>query len=145
MALKGTLAVLLVLSSTLLATGQKISGPEFNKPFGGPPASYFQAAATIPVAALQTAATGLSESPGNAVADYKLSSSSKQMSTIYTDWAEFDGVSRLFLFKFPPQDLRADDDDCYHRAPLLFGRLIWMSIVMESTTSAMWVLPRLLW
>ncbi|KAL2849754.1 fungal chitosanase of glycosyl hydrolase group 75-domain-containing protein [Aspergillus pseudodeflectus] len=95
MALKGTLAVLLVLSSTLLATGQKISGPEFNKPFGGPPASYFQAAATMPVAALQTAATGLSETPGNAVADYKLSSSSKQISTIYTDWAEFDGGAAL--------------------------------------------------
>ncbi|KAL2788801.1 fungal chitosanase of glycosyl hydrolase group 75-domain-containing protein, partial [Aspergillus keveii] len=94
MALKQALTVLVVLSSTLLATGQKINGPEFNRPFGGPPASYFQAAATMPVAALQTAATSLL-TPYNAVADYKLSSSSKQMSTIYTDWAGFDGGAAL--------------------------------------------------
>ncbi|KAL3450373.1 fungal chitosanase of glycosyl hydrolase group 75-domain-containing protein [Aspergillus insuetus] len=95
MALKQALTVLIVLSSTHLATGQNINGPEFNKPLGGPPASYFQAAATMPVAALQTAATRLSETPYNAVADYKLSSSSRQMSTIYTDWAGFDGGAAL--------------------------------------------------
>jgi hypothetical protein len=98
MALKQAFTVLVVLFSTLLATGQKINGPEFNKPFGGPPASYFQAAATMPVAALQAAATSLSETPYNAVADYKLSSSSKHMSTIYGDWAGLDGVSHLFPF-----------------------------------------------
>ncbi|KAJ0418228.1 fungal chitosanase of glycosyl hydrolase group 75-domain-containing protein [Aspergillus carlsbadensis] len=90
MALKRALALLVVLLSTLLAMGQKVNGPEYNKPDGGPPASYFQAAATMPVAALQTAATCLSETPGNAVHDYKLSSGSNQMSTIYTDWARFD-------------------------------------------------------
>ncbi|KAL2827883.1 fungal chitosanase of glycosyl hydrolase group 75-domain-containing protein [Aspergillus pseudoustus] len=88
------LAAPLVLLSTL-SSGQVIDGSDYNKPSGGPPASYFQATSTMPVAALQTAATSLSKVSNNAVYNYKLSAESKQMSTIYTDWAGFSGGSAV--------------------------------------------------
>ncbi|KAL3458967.1 fungal chitosanase of glycosyl hydrolase group 75-domain-containing protein [Aspergillus heterothallicus] len=89
--------LLSLLASTLFSPGstQIIDGSDYNDPHGGPPASYFQAAATMPVAALQTAATSLSKVPSNTVYNYKLSAGSKQISTIYTDWAGFSGGSAL--------------------------------------------------
>ncbi|KAL4882177.1 fungal chitosanase of glycosyl hydrolase group 75-domain-containing protein [Aspergillus karnatakaensis] len=70
------------------AASQTSKGTEFNKPHAGPPARYFQAASTVPVAALQASTEGLSKVPDRAT--YPIRPGSKVTSTIYSDWAGFD-------------------------------------------------------
>ncbi|RDW92923.1 glycoside hydrolase family 75 protein [Aspergillus mulundensis] len=67
-------------------------GANFNRPNGGPPANYFKAAPTMPVAALQSAASGLSRTARGG--SFRISSDSSQRSPIYSDWASFnDGAA----------------------------------------------------
>ncbi|KAL4773368.1 fungal chitosanase of glycosyl hydrolase group 75-domain-containing protein [Aspergillus nidulans var. acristatus] len=54
---------------------------------GGPPASYFSAAPTMPVAALQSAASRLGRTSHGG--SFRVSSDSGERSSIYTDWALF--------------------------------------------------------
>ncbi|KAL4867789.1 fungal chitosanase of glycosyl hydrolase group 75-domain-containing protein [Aspergillus spectabilis] len=80
----GRMSALILCTSAL---GQVIQGADYNKPSGGPPGEYFQAAATIPVAAIQASTASLNKIPKRAT--YPIRPGSKQMSTIYSDWAAF--------------------------------------------------------
>jgi chitosanase len=73
------------------ALGQVIKGADYNKPNGGPPGEYFEAAASIPVAAIQSSTASLSRIPERAT--YPIRPGSKEKSTIYSDWAAFNEVS----------------------------------------------------
>ncbi|KAL3472541.1 Chitosanase-domain-containing protein [Aspergillus californicus] len=67
-----------------------LSGPAdnsvYNKPHKGPPAAYFAADSSIPIAALQSAAEKCSVTHG---ASYSISKGDSANSTIYSDWASF--------------------------------------------------------
>ncbi|KAE8394993.1 putative extracellular chitosanase CsnC [Aspergillus alliaceus] len=79
----------LALSLALFGTamGQKVEGPEYNKPNGGPPGKFFAASSSLPVAALQAAAAKASVVPSHAT--YPIGEDSSIKSTIHTDWAKF--------------------------------------------------------
>jgi chitosanase len=49
--------------------GQTVSGPSYNKPSAGPPASFFSAASTIDVQAIKTAVAQATGVPKSAVYD----------------------------------------------------------------------------
>ncbi|KNG87365.1 fungal chitosanase [Aspergillus nomiae NRRL 13137] len=68
------------------AMGQKVNGADYNKPDGGPPAKFFQASSSIPVAAIQAAAAKASKVPS--AATYPIGQGSTK-STIHSDWADF--------------------------------------------------------
>ncbi|GMF91582.1 unnamed protein product [Aspergillus oryzae] len=72
------------------AMGQKVNGADYNKPDGGPPAKFFQASSSIPVAAIQAAAAKASKVPSHAT--YPIGQGSTK-STIHSDWA---GFSEMF-------------------------------------------------
>ena len=80
------LAISLALCNSAL--GQVVNGADYDKPNGGPPASFFAAASTMPVAALQAAAAKASQVPS--LATYPVSQDpGAAKSTIHTDWASF--------------------------------------------------------
>ncbi|KAE8356744.1 fungal chitosanase of glycosyl hydrolase group 75-domain-containing protein [Aspergillus coremiiformis] len=81
----GQLALSFALCGT--AIGQKIQGSDFAKPQGGPPASYFAASGSIPVASIQEAAAKAATVPDHAT--YAISHGSSVMSTIHSDWTNF--------------------------------------------------------
>ncbi|KAL4760378.1 fungal chitosanase of glycosyl hydrolase group 75-domain-containing protein [Aspergillus foveolatus] len=64
-----------------------IDGSDDDFPNGDPPASYFSAAPTMPVAALQSAASRLARTSHGG--SFRLSSDSGERSSIYSDWALF--------------------------------------------------------
>ncbi|KAL4993639.1 fungal chitosanase of glycosyl hydrolase group 75-domain-containing protein [Aspergillus recurvatus] len=66
---------------------QNIDGSHDDYPNGGPPASYFSAAPTMPVAALQSAASRLGRTSREG--SFRVSSDSSERSSIYSDWASF--------------------------------------------------------
>ncbi|KAL4952722.1 fungal chitosanase [Aspergillus filifer] len=70
-----------------LGVSQVVNGPEFNHAHGGPPANYFTAAASMPVAALRSAASHLGGVSGDGA--YLMNSESSSESAIYEDWASF--------------------------------------------------------
>ncbi|KAE8375670.1 endo-chitosanase C [Aspergillus bertholletiae] len=77
------------------AMGQKVNGADYNKPDGGPPAKFFQASSSIPVAAIQAAAAKASKVPSHAT--YPIGQGS-QKSTIHSDWAGFsEGAAFSFV------------------------------------------------
>ncbi|KAF9884410.1 hypothetical protein FE257_001810 [Aspergillus nanangensis] len=71
-----------------VSLGQKVDGSEFDSPDGGPPGSYFAAASTMPVAALQAAAAKATEIPDLATYGISLDGGDEK-STIHSDWASF--------------------------------------------------------
>ncbi|RHZ43460.1 glycoside hydrolase family 75 protein [Aspergillus thermomutatus] len=78
-----------VAASLLLFTpvlGQTVVGSDYNKPSAGPPASFFAAATTMPVAALQSAAAKASAVPKSAKYPINFDSDSPT-ATIHADWA----------------------------------------------------------
>ncbi|KAJ5959369.1 uncharacterized protein N7479_006519 [Penicillium vulpinum] len=74
----------------LFGTGlsQTVDGASFNKPTAGPPASYFAAGSSIPVAALKSAAAKASTAAKDATYLNNNDSGAKK-STIYSDWSKF--------------------------------------------------------
>lgn len=80
---------LLALVGTGLA--QQVDGSDYDRPAGGPPASYFTAATTIPVAALQTAAAKASRAALDATYPINFDRGAAK-STIYKDWSSFSAV-----------------------------------------------------
>ncbi|PTU21244.1 hypothetical protein P175DRAFT_0436784 [Aspergillus ochraceoroseus IBT 24754] len=85
----GTRLQYLAVCTTLFgsALSQVVSGSDYNKPDAGPPASYFSATATMPVAALKSAAAECTKVPAHAT--YPISEGSSIKSTIYSDWSSF--------------------------------------------------------
>ena len=77
----------------LFGTGltQKVNGPDFNKPDGGPPGSYFAAGSSIPVAALQSAAAKASTPVPDGTYAINNDKGAKKV-TIHSDWSKFDEV-----------------------------------------------------
>jgi chitosanase len=82
-------AVLLALLGTGFA--QSVDGAQYNNPTAGPPASFFAAATTIPVAALQTAAAKASTAASDATYPINGDSGAKKV-TIHSDWSKFSEV-----------------------------------------------------
>ncbi|CBF73882.1 uncharacterized protein ANIA_11051 [Aspergillus nidulans FGSC A4] len=78
------ITVLFLFASVLC---QDIDGSDDDFPNGGPPASYFRAAPTMPVAALQSAASRLGRTSHGG--SFRVSSDSGERSSIYSDWALF--------------------------------------------------------
>ncbi|PWY75357.1 hypothetical protein BO70DRAFT_95044 [Aspergillus heteromorphus CBS 117.55] len=84
--------LVLALSGTVL--GQIVDGGKYDVPTAGPPASFFAAATTLPVATLQTAAARASIVPPKAV--YPVSrESGAPLSTIHSDWVRFNQGAAL--------------------------------------------------
>jgi hypothetical protein len=77
----------------LFGTGfaQTVDGSKYNNPTAGPPASYFAAATTIPVAALQSAAAKASTAAQDATYPINGDSGAKKV-TIHGDWSNFSEV-----------------------------------------------------
>ncbi|KAG2413844.1 hypothetical protein HFD88_003033 [Aspergillus terreus] len=71
-----------------VALGQTVDGSDYDSPNGGPPASYFAAASTMPVAALQAAAAKATKVPSYATYPVSQDDDAKK-STIHSDWASF--------------------------------------------------------
>ncbi|EIT79551.1 fungal chitosanase of glycosyl hydrolase group 75-domain-containing protein [Aspergillus flavus] len=89
------------------AMGQKVNGADYNKPDGGPPAKFFQASSSIPVAAIQAAAAKASKVPSHAT--YPIGQGSTK-STIHSDWAGFsEGAAFSFI-----ADMDVDCDGLNH-------------------------------
>ncbi|KAJ9487353.1 hypothetical protein VN97_g5972 [Penicillium thymicola] len=82
-------ALLALFGSSSLA--QTVKGPEFNKPDGGPPASYFAAGSSIPVAALQSAAAKASTAVPDATYPINGDKGATKV-TIHSDWTKFSEV-----------------------------------------------------
>ncbi|KAJ5776207.1 uncharacterized protein N7511_001218 [Penicillium nucicola] len=87
MSLKTSVPIaLLAMAGTGFA--QTVVGSNYNNPTAGPPASYFAAAATVPVAALQTAAAKASTAAQSATYPINGDSGAKKV-TIHSDWSNF--------------------------------------------------------
>ncbi|OOF92028.1 glycoside hydrolase family 75 protein [Aspergillus carbonarius ITEM 5010] len=87
MAFKNTLGLAtLALAGSGMA--QSVSGSDYNYPHAGPPASFFAASSTIPVAALKAAAAKASDVPAKATYPVNTNDDSP-LSTIHSDWADF--------------------------------------------------------
>jgi chitosanase len=93
MALKYSLPVVLF---AFLGTSfaQSVDGSKFNNPTAGPPASYFAAATSIPVAALQHAAAKVSTAASDATYPINSDSGATKV-TIHSDWSNFSEVGKL--------------------------------------------------
>ncbi|CEO60467.1 Putative Chitosanase preproprotein [Penicillium brasilianum] len=86
MAIKSSILASLALFGSTLA--QSVDGSQYNNPTAGPPASYFAAASTVPVAALQSAAAKASTAAKDAT--YPINGDSgAHKSTIHSDWTNF--------------------------------------------------------
>lgn len=73
------------------AIAQQVDGAQFNNPTAGPPASYFAAATTIPVAALQSAAAKASTAASKSTYAINNDGGSQKV-TIHSDWSKFSAV-----------------------------------------------------
>lgn len=122
--------LLACLGLTSPVLSQSVDGSKYNNPTAGPPASYFAAATTVPVAALQSAAAKASEAAKDATYPINSDNGAKRV-TIHKDWTNFSEVNNLCFIKSMPL-INAFD----RRAQLLCGSPIWMWIAMASTTSA---------
>ncbi|PYH40795.1 glycoside hydrolase family 75 protein, partial [Aspergillus saccharolyticus JOP 1030-1] len=87
MAIQSTLSLAL-LGLFPSATAQRVDGSKYNSPTGGPPASYFAAASSIPVAVIQSAAAKASSVPSLATYPINTDKNSPK-STIHDDWVKF--------------------------------------------------------
>ncbi|KAF3388302.1 Endo-chitosanase C [Penicillium rolfsii] len=86
MVIKSSVLASLALFGTTLA--QSVDGSKYNNPTAGPPASFFAAATTVPVAALQSAAAKASTAAKDAT--YPINGDSgAPKSTIHSDWTKF--------------------------------------------------------
>lgn len=85
-------AIVFVLLGSGLA--QSVDGSKYNNPTAGPPASYFAAATTIPVAALQSAAAKASTAVSDATYPINGDSGAAKV-TIHSDWSKFSEVEIL--------------------------------------------------
>lgn len=74
---------------------QVVDGPSYDNPTAGPPASYFAAATTVPVAALQSAAAKSSTAAKDATYPINSDNGAKRV-TIHSDWTNFSEVKKLF-------------------------------------------------
>ncbi|RAH61625.1 extracellular chitosanase CsnC [Aspergillus piperis CBS 112811] len=83
---------LLALAGSVKA--QSVDGSKYNSPTNGPPASYFAAATTLPVAALQSAAAKASSVPSKATYPVNTDKNSPK-STIHSDWVKFNQGAAL--------------------------------------------------
>lgn len=91
--------ILFALASLALVipvSSQTVDGSEYNNPTAGPPASYFAAATTIPVTALQSAAAKASTAAKNATYPISPDGGAKRI-TIHSDWADFNEVSWICI------------------------------------------------
>ncbi|KAJ5594925.1 uncharacterized protein N7459_001133 [Penicillium hispanicum] len=79
-------ATLLVLSPVL---AQSVDGSKYNSPSAGPPSSYFAAATSLPVAALQSAAAKASTAANDATYPVNNDDGAAKV-TIHSDWSKFD-------------------------------------------------------
>lgn len=76
---------------------QSVDGSKYNNPTAGPPASYFAAASTVPVAALQTAAAKASKPAKDATYPINSDSGAAKV-TIHSDWSGFSNVWNSPMF-----------------------------------------------
>ncbi|RAL00090.1 glycoside hydrolase family 75 protein [Aspergillus ibericus CBS 121593] len=109
MALKTTLnlAVMALAGSSM---AQSVDGSKYDHPNAGPPASFFAAATTLPVSALQAAAAKASVVPAKATYPVNTDKNSP-LSTIHSDWASFsEGASFSWV---ADMDVDCDGKD-YH-------------------------------
>jgi hypothetical protein len=118
----------------LFGTGfaQTVDGSKYNSPTAGPPASYFAAATTIPIAALQTAAAKASTAAQDATYPINGDSGAKKV-TIHSDWSNFSEVCEPVKPNTKLSNLMT-----FYRAQRLSGLQIWMWTVMVLTISARW-------
>ncbi|KAJ5716140.1 hypothetical protein N7493_008051, partial [Penicillium malachiteum] len=84
-AFRAFLAVLIISRPTL---SQNVDGSMYNDPTAGPPSSYFAAATTVPIAALQSAAAKASQAAKDATYPVNRSSGAVQVK-IHSDWSNF--------------------------------------------------------
>lgn len=82
---------LAVLGLSASAVAQTVDGSKYNSPTGGPPSSYFAAASSIPVSAIQLAAAKASGVPSLATYPVNTDKNSPK-STIHNDWVKFSDV-----------------------------------------------------
>ncbi|KAJ5388228.1 hypothetical protein N7509_010769 [Penicillium cosmopolitanum] len=80
--------LLACLGLTSPVLSQSVDGSKYNNPTAGPPASYFAAATTVPVAALQSAAAKASEAAKDATYPINSDNGAKRV-TIHKDWTNF--------------------------------------------------------
>lgn len=74
------------------AVAQTVDGSKYNNPTAGPPSSYFAAASSLPVAALQSAAAKASKAADDATYPINSDSGAAKV-TIHEDWSSFSKVS----------------------------------------------------
>lgn len=74
------------------AVAQTVDGSKYNNPTAGPPSSFFAAASTLPVAALQSAAAKARKAADDATYPINSDSGAAKV-TIHEDWSSFSKVS----------------------------------------------------
>ncbi|KAJ5773064.1 hypothetical protein N7457_007960 [Penicillium paradoxum] len=77
-----------LLASLGTALAQTVDGSDYDSPNGGPPASWFTASSTIPVAALKSAAAKASSAASDATYPINFDKGAAK-STIHKDWSSF--------------------------------------------------------
>lgn len=97
MAMKFTRNLALSMAFSAFALGQQVNGPDYDSPTGGPPAKFFAAAASIPVAGLRAAAAKASKVPNLATYPVSLEKNAAK-STIHSDWLSFSEVGSFLCF-----------------------------------------------
>ncbi|KAJ5627048.1 hypothetical protein N7528_004475 [Penicillium herquei] len=90
-------AFLAVLLFSLPTLSQNVDGSKYNDPTAGPPSSYFAANNTVPIAALQNAASKASQAAKDATYPVNRSSDATQV-TIRSDWSTFtEGAAFIWI------------------------------------------------
>lgn len=86
-----------VVSLALLTSvcSQSVDGEQYDSPSAGPPSSFFSAATTIPISALQTAAAKASQAAEDATYPINNSDDASEV-TIHSDWSDYSEVSLFF-------------------------------------------------
>lgn len=97
MVMKFTRNLALSMVFSAFALGQQVNGPDYDSPTGGPPAKFFAAAASIPVAGLRAAAAKASKVPNLATYPVSLEKNAAK-STIHSDWLSFSEVGSFLCF-----------------------------------------------
>ncbi|EAU38426.1 predicted protein [Aspergillus terreus NIH2624] len=96
-----------------VALGQTVDGSDYDSPNGGPPGSYFAAASTMPVAALQAAAAKATKVPSYATYPVSQDDNAKK-STIHSDWASFSQGAAISWVADMDVDCDGIDSGCEH-------------------------------
>ncbi|GES60629.1 chitosanase-domain-containing protein [Aspergillus terreus] len=107
-----TLSLWSLIVSGCSSLAHTVSGPEYDSPYGGPPAEYFASSKSSLVSALKHAISKVSQVPDLATYPVNREDNDPDESTIYSDWASFDEGSAFVWIADMDVDCDGINSDC---------------------------------